>query len=571
MSILGIQKEVVRSKLEAYLIEKGKLSEDALKNSITISEPGISGLGDILAKTGLVSDVDIAQAYSDILDLPLLKDKELENIEFSSDTFKESYLRAGALLPLAESDSTITTVTANPEDTFSIEAMALASGKNIQLKIGTAQQIEKGLNSLYGNTQSQMDGIIKHLDSHDENDASEVFIDDLLDQAADAPIVKLVNFIIEKAVEARASDIHFEPFENKLKVRYRIDGILQLTESPPAHSTAAVVSRIKLMAKLNVAERRLPQDGAMQIRIQGKLIDIRISTTPTLHGESLVLRILDQNNIALELIDLGFSEEQLSNIHNILKSPHGIVLVTGPTGSGKTTTLYAALKVLNTDEQKIMTVEDPVEYQLEGINQIQAKPEIGLDFSQALRSIVRQDPDIIMIGEMRDLTTAKTAVQSALTGHLVLSTLHTNDAGSSITRLLDMGIENYLTNSTLNAVIAQRLIRRLCQYCKEEFTPPAQLITQLGLDALSNDKNIRLYRAKGCANCEHTGYKGRIVIAEILRMTDKLRQEILQGADASTLQKIAIADGMSDLKTDGLTKALAGITTIEEVARVSFL
>ena len=455
MSVLGIQKETVRSKLQTYLVEKGKLSENTLKQSLTIAEPGISGLGEILTKTGLVSDADIAQAYSETLELPLLEDNELDSIEFSAESFKESYLRSASLLPLYESESVITTVTANPEDTFSIEAMALASGKTIQLKIGTKQQIAKGLNNLFGNTQSQMDGIVEHLDSQNENESNTGFIDNLLDQAADAPIVKLVNFIIQKAVETRASDIHFEPFENKLKVRYRIDGILQLTESPPAHSTAAVVSRIKLMAKLNVAERRLPQDGAMQVRIQGKIIDIRVSTTPTLHGESLVLRILDQNNIALELSDLGFSDKQLSAISTILKAPNGIVLVTGPTGSGKTTTLYAALKVLNTDEQKIMTVEDPVEYQLEGINQIQVKPEIGLDFSQSLRSIVRQDPDIIMIGEMRDLTTARTAVQSALTGHLVLSTLHTNDAGSSITRLLDMGIENYLTNSTLNAVIAQ--------------------------------------------------------------------------------------------------------------------
>ncbi|MAM71833.1 MAG: type II secretion system protein GspE [Gammaproteobacteria bacterium] len=571
MSVLGIQKETVRSKLQTYLVEKGKLSENTLKQSLTIAEPGISGLGEILTKTGLVSDADIAQAYSETLELPLLEDNELDSIEFSAESFKESYLRSASLLPLYESESVITTVTANPEDTFSIEAMALASGKTIQLKIGTKQQIAKGLNNLFGNTQSQMDGIVEHLDSQNENESNTGFIDNLLDQAADAPIVKLVNFIIQKAVETRASDIHFEPFENKLKVRYRIDGILQLTESPPAHSTAAVVSRIKLMAKLNVAERRLPQDGAMQVRIQGKIIDIRVSTTPTLHGESLVLRILDQNNIALELSDLGFSDKQLSAISTILKAPNGIVLVTGPTGSGKTTTLYAALKVLNTDEQKIMTVEDPVEYQLEGINQIQVKPEIGLDFSQSLRSIVRQDPDIIMIGEMRDLTTARTAVQSALTGHLVLSTLHTNDAGSSITRLLDMGIENYLTNSTLNAVIAQRLVRRLCQFCKEEFNPTTELVKQLKMDVLSEDKKITLYHAKGCDKCEKTGYKGRIVIAEILHISDKLRQAILQGHDASKLQKIAISDGMDTLKTDGLIKALAGITTIEEVARVSFI
>ena len=401
-----------------------------------------------------------------------------------------------------------------------------------------------------------------------------------------------MNLVINRAVTLRASDVHIEPFENQLKIRYRIDGVLQEGESPPPRSTAAIISRVKIMAKLNIAERRLPQDGRIHVRIQGKLVDLRVSTVPTLYGESLVLRILDKGQVVLNMDLLGFDKVTIQRFNDILALPHGIILATGPTGSGKTTTLYAALQTLNTPEKKILTVEDPVEYQLPGINQLQVKPQIGLNFAGALRAIIRQDPDIIMIGEMRDLETARIAVQSALTGHLVFSTLHTNDAGGSITRLLDMGVEDYLLTSTLNGILAQRLVRTLCHDCREPYTPPPALRKELQLWLIAREYadtehnllaalneevmpnrhdpgDITLYHARGCAACAHTGYHGRTVISELLVLSGPLRQLVLAHADANKIQDTAINAGMDSMRIDGLKKALQGVTTIEEVSRVT--
>lgn len=344
---------------------------------------------------------------------------------------------------------------------------------------------------------------------------------------------------------------------------------MQEAEAPPARSTAAIISRIKIMAKMNIAERRLPQDGRIQVRTQGKLIDLRVSTVPTMHGESLVMRILDKEQVNLDFDILGFAKDISARFQEILKLPHGIVLVTGPTGSGKITTLYTALDKLNTADKKILTVEDPVEYQLEGVNQIQVKPKIGLDFANALRSIVRQDPDIIMIGEMRDLETAKIAVQSALTGHLVFSTLHTNDAGSSITRLLDMGVEDYLLTSTLNGILSQRLVRTLCNECKKPYTPLPELIEELKLDRYSPAANISLYEAGSCPACLDNGYIGRSVITELLIISESICRLILSRADGTALQRQAIDEGMDTMQTDGIKKALQGITSIEDVMRVT--
>jgi len=387
--------------------------------------------------------------------------------------------------------------------------------------------------------------------------------------ASEAPIVRIVNLLFNRAVESRASDIHIEPFENRLDVRYRIDGVLQDTESPPANATAAILSRIKLIAKINIAERRLPQDGRIQIQAHGKTIDLRVSTVPTLHGESLVLRLLDKEQVTLDFSALGFTAAMQAELAKLLDLPHGILLSTGPTGSGKTTTLYTALQRLNTRERKILTVEDPIEYQLPGVNQIQVKPQIDLTFANALRSIVRQDPDVIMIGEIRDLETAAIAVQSALTGHLVLSTLHTNDAGSSVTRLLDMGLEDYLLTSTLNGILAQRLVRVLCSHCRQSYQPVPELVAELGLRRLSEGDGLTLHRAVGCEQCSQTGYRGRQVIAELLVTSDPVRRAILARADGNEIQRIAIEQGMESMKTDGLRKALAGTTTIEEVTRVT--
>jgi general secretion pathway protein E len=388
----------------------------------------------------------------------------------------------------------------------------------------------------------------------------------LKDLASEAPIIRLVNLLITRAVESRASDIHIEPFEDELKVRYRIDGVLHEAESTPKKLQAAIISRIKIMAKLNIAERRLPQDGRIKLKVGEKEVDLRVSTIPILHGESMVMRILHKEGIVIDLDLLGFPPEMLSQFNQLISKSNGIVLVTGPTGSGKTTTLYGALHKINSPEKKIITVEDPVEYQLKGINQIQVKPQIGLDFTNTLRHIVRQDPDIIMIGEIRDLDTAEIAIQSALTGHVVFSTLHTNDAPSAITRLLDMGVENFLLSSTVRGVLAQRLVRLICPSCKEAdpSTADREELVKLGIGV-----DIPLYRGAGCEHCSHTGYFGRAGIFELLIIDDDIRKLALKNADSNQIRAMAREHGMKTLLEDGVEKIKAGITTLSEVFRVT--
>jgi general secretion pathway protein E len=444
----------------------------------------------------------------------------------------------------------------------------MASGKNIRRQIGIASEIENGIEKLLGGGRSAMGQIVDSLGG--EADAGEEDIEHLRDLASEAPVIRLVNLIMQRAVEARASDIHIEPFENRLKVRYRIDGVLQETEAPPSSSTAAVISRIKIMAKLNIAERRLPQDGRIMHRVQGKELDLRVSTIPTSHGESVVMRILDRESIVLDFDSLGFDEHLRKKFVKTLEMPHGIILVTGPTGSGKTTTLYTALSALNTPERKIITVEDPVEYQLEGINQIQAKSSIGLDFSHALRAIVRQDPDVIMIGEMRDLETARIAIQSALTGHLVLSTIHTNDAASGITRMLDMGVDDYLLTSTVNAILAQRLVRTLDKESREAYDLLPEVAKEIGLTRLAGGERdtYTLYRPVP-SELNPNGYRGRTTILELLLMTDPIRRLVMKHATSGEIQDLAVAEGMRTMYQDGLEKCLSGMTTLDEVLRVT--
>ena len=453
---------------------------------------------------------------------------------------------------------------ADPQDRYVLEALTLFTGKQIMPRIGITSEINQGIEQRYRIKNAAQGG-------GDKVDAVQ-FLDDveqLKELASEAPVIKMVNHLINQAVESGASDIHIEPFEAMLKVRYRIDGLLREVDAPPTRSTAAVISRIKIMANLNIAERRLAQDGRFKVRVRGKEIDLRISTVPTMYGESVVMRLLHRDDVALNFRALGFSPELETRILDILAQPHGILLVTGPTGSGKSTTLYAALRHLNTPERKILTVEDPVEYNIEGINQMQVKPQIGLTFSNALRSIVRQDPDVIMIGEMRDKETAAIAVQSALTGHLVLSTLHTNDAAGSITRLLDMGVEDYLLTSTVNAVLGQRLVRSLCHHCREAYTPTDELVLRLGLRRYAGDGPVTLYQAVGCEHCGHSGYRGRNAIVELLVMTDAIRQLVLKHCDAGEITRVAAKAGMLSMLDDGLRKAMAGETTIEEVRRVT--
>jgi general secretion pathway protein E len=551
-----------------FLVAEGSLEQADLERALLVNENDSKGLGLLLVRLGLVSDRDLAAAYASAFELPLLKDEDIPEVPVGDCPLSDKFLKEANVVPLLDDDEQFTVALADPEDAFTLQAIALATGKEVAAMVATVTQIERALDQLYDQGQSSMSDIVEEIEADDDINGIDS-IERLRDLAAEAPIVRLVSLIINRAIELRASDIHIEPFENRLKVRYRIDGVLQEVEAPPARSTAAVISRVKIMAKLNIAERRLPQDGRIQLRAQGKLIDLRVSTVPTLHGESLVLRILDKQRLALDLDILGFDQSLRERFEHCLTLPHGIILVTGPTGSGKTTTLYAALQILNTPEKKILTVEDPVEYQLEGINQIQVKPQIGLNFADALRSIVRQDPDVIMIGEMRDLETARIAVQSALTGHLVFSTLHTNDAGSSLTRLLDMGVEDYLLTSTLNGILAQRLVRSVCQHCREAYEPVPELVEELGLNNLAGDEEITLYNAIGCDECANTGYMGRTVITEFMVLSEVIRRLILSHADGATLQQKAIEEGMYSMKMDGLIKAVRGLTTIEEVTRVT--
>jgi general secretion pathway protein E len=550
----------------AYLLEHGRLKGTDLRRAQTYQEQHGGDLVTLLVRLGLVSERDVAEAESGLLSLPLVRTADLPDEVPELPDVSLRFLKQNLILPIAESNGDLTVVMANPRDEFARKALAMASGRNIILRVGIASEIENGIEKLLGGGRSVMGQIVETLSGADEGEVDDV--EHLRDLASEAPVIRLVNLVLQRAVEARASDIHIEPFENRLKVRYRVDGVLHEVEAPPAKSTAAVISRVKIMAKLNIAERRLPQDGRIMHRVQGKELDLRVSTVPTSHGESVVMRILDRESIVLDFDSLGFDDEIRSGFVHQLEMPHGIILVTGPTGSGKTTTLYTALSALNTPERKIITVEDPVEYQLEGINQIQAKSAIGLDFAHALRAIVRQDPDVIMIGEMRDLETAKIAIQSALTGHLVLSTIHTNDAAGGVTRMLDMGVEDYLLTSTVNAIMAQRLVRTLDPVTREPYELLPEVAEEIGLAKLGGQDRSVFYRARGSED-NPTGYRGRTSILELMVMSDPIRRLIMKHATSGEIQDLAVAEGMRTMYLDGLNKCLKGVTTLDEVLRVT--
>ena len=550
----------------AYLVAAGKLDADNIERAchLQIEQDLWEPIGSILVKLGLVTERDVAQSLSTQLDLPLIERPCFPDELTIDEQISHKFLKENRTLILEQAENCLTVVMADPQDAYILDALRLFTGKQVIPCIGISSEIDQANEQRYQSRDDKYD-IKGNLDSVQ-------FLDDveqLKELASEAPVIKMVNHLIHQAVAAGASDIHIEPFESLLKIRYRIDGLLREVDAPPARSTAAVISRIKIMANLNIAERRLAQDGRFKIRVSGNEIDLRVSTVPTMYGESVVLRLLLRDNVALTFNALGFSLELEDKMIDILAQPHGILLVTGPTGSGKSTTLYAALKHLNTAERKILTVEDPVEYNIEGVNQMQVKPQIGLTFATALRSIVRQDPDIIMIGEMRDKETAAIAVQSALTGHLVLSTLHTNDAAGSITRLLDMGVEDYLLTSTVNAVLAQRLVRTLCHHCREAYTPMDEVVKRWSLQRYAGDEPVTLYRAVGCEHCGHSGYHGRNAIVELLVMTDAIKQMVLKHNDAGKIARVATEDGMYTMLDDGLRKAVNGETTIEEVRRVT--
>jgi general secretion pathway protein E len=560
-------------RLGEHLVQRGKLRSGDLARVSRVQQDQAAQEGDtrslsrLLVRLGMVGERDMAESLAELLGLPLVTAIEYPDVNPLAERVSERFLKEHLAIPIAESEDCIELAVADPGDEEVCSAVALACGKAVTPLIGVPSEIEAALGRLSGEGKTEMGEILEGVEMGDE--VSQEDVEQLRDLASEAPVIRLVNVLIRRAVELGASDIHIEPFDGRLKLRYRLDGILQEQEAPPPNLTAAIISRLKIMAKLDIAERRLAQDGRIRLKVQGQDLDIRVSTVPTIEGESVVMRLLNQEHTVLDFVSLGFTEDVRKRIEKLLKMPHGMILVTGPTGSGKTTTLYTALQILNQPERMIITVEDPVEYQIAGINQIQVKPQIGLSFASALRSIVRQDPDVILVGEMRDLETARICVQAALTGHLVLSTLHTNDAASSITRLNEMGVEDYLLNSTVNAVLAQRLVRVLCLECREPYEPLPELVEELQLRRYAPTGSLTLHRAKGCQQCNGTGYRGRRVIHELLVIDDEIRRLVLQGADAVEIEHAAIRAGMRSMHEDGLHKALEGTTSLEEVVRVT--
>lgn len=551
-------------KLGEFLIESGKITQRDVERALVARDEMGGKFGQILVKLGLVSEIDVSRALSTLLDIPLLEAAQYPEDPVAVPGLSLDFLLGNTVVPISVSQENAVFSAVVPQDKFLQKALGLALDREVAIQLGLESDV---LAALQKHTASE--------EGDEPDEAFDVYADDqefiehLKDLASEAPIIRQVNQIIHRALDLGASDIHIEPFDDGLHLRYRVDGVIQEVPDAPAGSDGpAIASRIKLLANLNIAEQRLPQDGRIMTRVKGHELDLRVSTIPTVHGESIVMRVLDRESIRLSLSDMGFAEQTLVRYEELLSRPHGVLLLTGPTGSGKTTTLYASLSSMDYESLKIITVEDPVEYQLRGINQIQVKPQIDLDFAMALRSILRQDPDIIMIGEMRDGETAQIGVQSALTGHLVLSTLHTNTATSAITRLEDMGIERYLITSSVNGVLAQRLLRKLCEHCRQPVDASPEVLVGHGLQHfLGADSTV--FEAAGCDECKHTGYRGRTGIHELFVLDSAMHEAILNGADATTLHAVARQNGMLTLFEDGLQKVAAGVTSMEELLRVT--
>jgi general secretion pathway protein E len=557
--------------LGAILLENSTLTQEQLEEALNYQrEKGIK-LGEALIQLKFLRNEDILKALSIQLGIPYLNKLESDNV--TSDVISVlplNYAKKNEVLPRKKENGGIVVAMADPLNHYVLDDLRLVYNQPIRPVIASSYEIMGAINNVYNKMSDMGDSAAEDLEEGNLDTIGQELeeVQDLLDSADEAPIIRLVNSLLFRAVKQKASDIHVEPFEKDLIVRFRMDGVLYDIMHPPKKAYAAICSRLKIMANLNIAEKRLPQDGRIRIKIAGKDIDIRVSTVPTSFGESIVMRLLDKSHVVLDMEKLGITGRVLTQMRDVITRSHGIILVTGPTGSGKTTTLYAALSELNTPDVKIITCEDPVEYQMDGINQIPVNPKIDLTFATGLRAILRQDPDIVLVGEIRDKETAEIAVQAALTGHLVLSTLHTNDSASSITRLLDMGVQPFLVSSSVLAILAQRLIRKVCLDCAKKYVPSETELTQAGLtpEAL---KGRQLYRAVGCPNCMNTGYVGRVGIHEFLHMDEDVRTLVMQNVDATTMKKAAMAKGMMTLREDGVQKALKGLTTLEEVMLIT--
>ena len=557
--------------LGEILLRSSKVSAEDLERALELQKTTQDRLGKLLVDLGMLTERDLLEAMSNQLQIPKVESAEFPELPPEIKTLSPRFMRAGKFFPFDQRDSQLCIAFADPLDHETLESIRLVTSQKPVVYLATETDIRNAIEKFYGAGTSSLGRLVESF-GQGEGEGS-VFVGEdaehLRDLALEAPVIRLVNLLISRAVEGRASDIHIEPMEKELRVRFRIDGVLYPVEAPPRQMASAVISRVKLMAKLNIAERRLPQDGSIRLKVIGKDIDLRVSTLPTMYGESVVMRILARNDKRLtDLEKLGFAPEMLVRMRKITARPHGIFLVTGPTGSGKSTTLYGALGEINQTDKKILTLEDPIEYENPGVNQVQVNPQIGLTFAAGLRHIVRQDPDVIMVGEIRDLETAEIAIRAALTGHLVFSTLHTNDAPSAITRLIDMGVPAYLLSSSLIAVLAQRLIRVLCPSCKELTELPAVALALYESNKPLPEK-LTAYRAVGCPACRQIGFRDRVGIFELMELNEELQRQIVRTSESNTLREVARKNGMKTLREDGFEKVFTGVTTPEEVLRVT--
>ncbi|MDQ7244216.1 type II secretion system ATPase GspE [Leptospira borgpetersenii] len=550
------------------LIEEGIISEKDLEDSLKVQKKNNLPLSHIIQKKGIAGETDILRALSKLYQFEFREKLEFTGIE---DVFLQiplKLLQRSRIVPFQLSKKTIRVAVSDPSDLHPMDDVRnFLKGYNVEFVLAPEPEIMRIIHSQFDTTSSSAKEMLNEMEGS-FSELAEAFENETLDLSDDAPIIKMVNVILSQAVNERASDIHIEPYEKSLVVRYRVDGILHNVLSPPKSYHAGISSRIKIMSNLNIAENRLPQDGRIKLRLAGKDIDIRVSTIPCQFGERIVMRLLNKTDQKYSLDTMGFYPDLIKSLRSLIYEPHGIVLVTGPTGSGKSTTLYSALSELNTEERNIITCEDPVEYQIEGISQMQMQEKIGLTFATGLRAILRQDPDVIMVGEIRDEETARIAIQASLTGHLVFSTLHTNDAASAATRLIDMGIEPYLITSTVLGFMAQRLVRVICTQCKEIYKPTTSELESIGISRKAL-KNGNLHRGKGCSHCMGTGFKGRTGIYELLLVNSHIKHAILQGKDAGQLNEIALEHNFQTLKDYGVKKIIDGVTTIDEVLRVT--
>ena len=561
-------------RLGQLLVSAEMITDDQLKRALSVQQKDGGRLGSNLVKLGFIGEDKLISFLSKQYGIPAVNLQELDIDQSLCKLIPSDVVQKYQIMPINRTGATITIAMVDPSNVFALDDVKFMTGYNVEPVVASEAAIKAAVNKYY-DTAEALNDVMATLKEGDENvdlitdEEEDVNLGDLKQAVEDAPVVKLVNLILTDAISKGASDIHIEPYEKSFRVRYRVDGVLYETMQPPMRLRAALTSRLKIMSELDISERRLPQDGRIKLKMKGKEVDLRVSSLPTLFGEKIVMRILDKGNLQLDLAKLGFEEKAGVDFFKAINSPYGMVLVTGPTGSGKSTTLYSALSNVNKVDVNIMTAEDPVEYNLMGINQVQMKDEIGLNFAATLRSFLRQDPDVIMVGEIRDYETAEIAVKAALTGHLVLSTLHTNDAPSTVNRLLNMGIEPFLVASSTILILAQRLCRRVCQHCKEPEKVPIQALIDVGFTE-EEAKEVVPYKGRGCDLCGGTGYKGRVALYEVMPISAGIKELILEGATATEIKKCMLNDGCKSLRKSGLTKIAQGVSSIEEVLRVTF-